>query len=211
MPHLKWIFAAMCAALLMPATARAQDCYLGEIRTFVMNWCPVGFAATDGSQVAVQSNPSLFSLLGTTFGGNGSKTFALPDLRGRSVIGAGSGPGLTAKKLGERGGQPYHALTADEMPAHSHSIDDTSYGRLRAQSTAGTTNDPAGGYLANSGAAKLYTKSRGSGLSMHGSSVSITVKGTTDKAGSGDLFSVQDPFLAMTQCICTSGQFPPKN
>lgn len=204
-------FLAAACLVLAPTAVLAQDCTLGEVRTFAMNWCPLGFAQTNGQTTAIASNQELYTLVGTLYGGDGSTTFALPDLQGRSIVGAGSGPGLSPKRQGDKAGSAYHKLSADEMPVHDHSLDGTFYGRLRAQGTAGTTNDPADAHLANSGSAKLYTKNRGAGLAMHSSSVSFTVQGKTDNSGTGDVFSVRDPYLTLTHCICTDGDYPTRH
>ena len=97
----------LCAAAVMlwsTEEARAQEPLLGEIRMFAGNFAPRGWALCDGQLLAVQQNDALFSVLGTIYGGDGRTTFALPDLRGRVPIHAGTGPGLSRKRLGQRGG-----------------------------------------------------------------------------------------------------------
>jgi len=95
---------------------------LGEIRMFGGNFAPRGWAICDGSLLAIASNSALFSILGTTYGGDGRTTFALPDLRGRSPMNAGNGPGLTPRTLGEAGGQETVTLLTTQMPAHNHLV-----------------------------------------------------------------------------------------
>ncbi|SHF82266.1 Microcystin-dependent protein [Mariniphaga anaerophila] len=96
--------------------------YVGEIRMFAGNFAPRGWAFCDGQLMAVSQNDALFSLLGTTYGGDGRTTFALPDLRGRIPVHAGDGPGLAPKRLGERGGAESVTLAVNHMPAHKHEI-----------------------------------------------------------------------------------------
>lgn len=107
----KFAIAAALAAALMAGTAPAAhagpDEYLGEIITAGFNFCPRGTLEADGRLLPIAENTALFSLLGTMYGGDGRTTFALPDLRGRTVIGVGQGPGLTDRRQGERGGTEY--------------------------------------------------------------------------------------------------------
>lgn len=90
---------------LSGGTASAQDCYLGEVRMFAGNFSPRGWAAAEGQLLPISQNTALFSLLGTTYGGDGRTTFALPDLRGRAPVGVGQGPGLSNRPLGSKFGQ----------------------------------------------------------------------------------------------------------
>ncbi len=94
--------------------------FVGEIRMFAGNFSPRGWAFCDGQLLAVSQNEALFSLLGTLYGGDGRTTFGLPDLRGRIPIHAGSGPGLSARKLGTKGGLEKVTLTEQQIPAHNH-------------------------------------------------------------------------------------------
>ena len=113
----KFALAAALAGALMAGTAPAahagMDEYLGEIITAGFNFCPRGTLEADGRLLPIAQNTALFSLLGTQYGGDGRTTFALPDLRGRTIIGAGQGPGLTARRQGERGGTEYESMGPD--------------------------------------------------------------------------------------------------
>jgi microcystin-dependent protein len=114
-------------------TTGSFDSYVGEIVQLATNFAPVGYALCEGQILAISTNTALFSILGTTYGGNGTTTFALPDLRGRTPIGTGTGPGLGyTVDLGETLGDETVSLTANELPSHTHSL------------TSGQT-DPAGG------------------------------------------------------------------
>src|SRR5918996_6567927 len=117
--------------------------FLSEIRIFSFNFAPKGWALCNGQLLPINQNQALFSLLGTTYGGDGRVNFALPDLRARVPMHEGSG-----HTLGERGGEQAHTLTVTELPAHTHAAN--------AAANAGDTPIPTGNYLADS-PSKLYT------------------------------------------------------
>ncbi len=108
-------------ALFIIANIQAQDQYLGEIKICSFDFAPMGWAFCEGQLLPIAQNQALFSLLGTTYGGNGTTNFALPDLRGRMVIGTGTG-----YLLGQRGGEEAHTLVINEMPMHNHVMNGTS-------------------------------------------------------------------------------------
>src|SRR5215471_5220486 len=105
---------------LAPAAAQAQDPFVGEIRWVAFDFAPVGWAKCDGTLMPISQNTALFSLLGTTYGGDGKATFALPDFRARTIVHVGEGPGLSDRLMGEQGGTESHTLTINEMPMHTH-------------------------------------------------------------------------------------------
>lgn len=96
--------------------------FVGEIKMFAGNFAPRGWALCDGQLFAVSQNDALFSLLGTIYGGDGRTTFGLPDLRGRVPIHQGTGPGLSQRRLGSKGGAEKETLTLNQLPSHSHSV-----------------------------------------------------------------------------------------
>lgn len=111
------------AIALAPSGARAgggAQPYIGEVRIFAFNFCPQGWASADGQLLSIAENETLFTLYGTTFGGDGIATFATPDLRGRIPIGTGTGPGLTPHTLGAASGSEDVTLTVSQLPAHTH-------------------------------------------------------------------------------------------
>ena len=163
--------------------------FLGEIRPFGFNFNPRGWLACQGQILSIAQNPALFALLGTQYGGNGTTTFALPDLRGRVPMGQGAGPGLTNRLMGELGGEENHTLTTGEMPAHSHT--------LGVSSTLATNNSPAGGFPA---------QTRGP---TYSSSTDSTISGNV--TGGGLAHNNLQPYLVVNYCIAIQGIFPSRN
>lgn len=123
--------------------------FVGEIRMFAGNFAPRGWAFCDGQLLAVSQNDALFSLLGTIYGGDGRTTFGLPDLRGRLPIHAGSGPGLSPRRLGAKEGSEKETLTVNQMPSHGH-------GPIRATGDAATQRGPGGQILARTASQDIY-------------------------------------------------------
>ena len=109
--------------------------FIGEIRNFGFNFAPRGWALCQGQLLPINQNTALFSLLGTMYGGDGRITFALPDLRGRTPIGFGQGPGLSDRTQGEAAGEEAVTLTDSDLPAHTHSV---------IAASVATTKNPAG-------------------------------------------------------------------
>jgi microcystin-dependent protein len=128
--------------------------YIGQIQIFGCNFSVRGWAQCQGQLLPISSNQALFSLLGTTYGGDGRSTFALPDLRGRSIVGVGSGPGLNPIRLGTSGGSNSHSLTVAEMPEHNHLV--------QVNSDTADEKVSSDKYLAAT-SAKTYSKSNDGG------------------------------------------------
>lgn len=176
-------------------SSRAQqvEAYLGEVRLFSYDWCPLGWAQAAGQLLAIQSNAALFSLLGTNFGGDGVRTFGLPNLSGRAPYG----------QLANGQGQPFAAvygqtqvtLTVSNLPAHTH--------QLYGSTGAATTYSLNGSLLATPTNTSLKEYA-GSG-SPANSPMAATAIGMT---GSNVPFSTQSPALSMNWCIATTGIFP---
>ena len=99
-----------------------SDQFVAEIRIFGFNFAPTGWALCNGQILPISQNTALFSLLGTTYGGNGQSTFALPDMQDNAPMHPGQGPGLSLHDLGETGGEPFVTLLQSEMPAHAHNL-----------------------------------------------------------------------------------------
>src|SRR5690349_11535310 len=117
-----------------------MDPFLGEIKLFCGNYAPIGWAFCDGSLLPISENDALYALIGTTYGGDGINTFALPDLRGRVAIHQGQGPGLSPYVMGETGGAETVTLTTNNLPQHTH--------RIIASTQAGKAASPADALLA---------------------------------------------------------------
>ena len=169
------------------------DPFLGEISWFAGNYAPRGWAFCDGQLLDIASHQALFALLGTTYGGDGRTTFALPDMRGRSPLHAGTGPGLTPKRLGARAGEETVTLTTNEIPSHSHSH--------RASSNSGTQRSPTATVLAEN-RRKPYSTDNPD-VSMNSASISPT--------GGNQAHNNMPPFNTLHCIIALQGTFPPRN
>lgn len=189
---------ALSAFASPPAMACGSDPYLGTVCTFAYNFCPRGWAPTNGQLLAIAQNTALFSLLGTQFGGNGQTTFALPDLRGRMVVGVGQGAGLSDIVVGQSAGQETVTLTQSQMPAHTHGA------QIRGTASNGNTDSPAGAVPAKLPRSNIYSNAGGSDAVM-----STTV--TVGVAGSSQPVNLRNPYLGMTTCIAIQGIYPSRD
>jgi microcystin-dependent protein len=168
--------------------------FLSEIRIMSFVFAPKGWALCNGQLLPINQNQPLFSLLGTTFGGDGRVNFALPDLRARTPIHVGSG-----HTLGERGGEQAHTLSIAELPTHTHVFNATT--ALSTTNDASTIN--GGAMLAQSTAANLYA-SGGSNL------IAMSPQEIANVGGSQAHLNMQ-PFLTLSFCIALQGIFPSPN
>ena len=184
--------ASWCASPLVASASSTP--FVGELMLSGSNFCPVGWAQAAGQVMLISQNTALFSLLGTQYGGNGQTTFALPDLRGRAPIGAGQGPGLSDRVIGEMGGAETVTLTQAEMPAHSHSAG--------ATSQAANTVSPAGALPARKLRTELYRTGSSADVTMAPDAIGVT--------GGGQAHENMPPYVAMTWCIALQGIFPPR-
>ncbi|WP_205510666.1 phage tail protein [Longitalea arenae] len=192
---------------------------IAQINLFGGNFAPRSWAFCQGQLLSIAQNTALFSLLGTTYGGNGQTTFALPDLRGRVPIGTGQGPGLPNYTQGEMAGTPTTTLLITNMPAHNHTASgNTLTVSLSASTAAGTTNIPGNTVVP----AKLPTIGSGpsasniNGYAPQDNSASFAaspVSGniTTNIAGGSQPFSIMQPYLAMNYVIALEGIYPSRN
>ena len=169
--------------------------FLGEIFMSGFNFPPRGYATCSGQILSIAQNTALFALLGTTFGGNGQTTFALPDLRGRVPVGMGQGPGLSTKDLGEAAGSETVTLISNQMPAHTHA--------MHAVSEAGDASAPANAFLANTGALDKEYRSAGTSVQMN-----PAVIGTS---GQSQPHANMQPYLVLNIYIALEGIFPSRN
>jgi len=172
--------------------------YLAQVIGFAGNFAPSNWAFCHGQLLAISSNSALFSLLGTTYGGDGRTSFGLPDLRGRVFVGEGDGPGLPSNRLGERGGSSTTTLVTANLPPHSHTA------TLHAESAEGITGNPGGALLGViTGDTKIYAPSVAADQVVM-SPDSVTVSST----GSGLGFNNEQPFQVLNYIICTQGLYP---
>ena len=186
---------------------------IGEIRMFAGNFAPRNWALCQGQLMSISQNTALFSILGTTYGGNGQTTFALPDLRGRAPIGQGQGPGLTNISLGEVSGTETVTLLTTQMPAHTHTATATVTGTETPGcfEDNGTTDSPAGAYPAISpSGANNYRTGTPDGA-MGSSNISATATVTIGISGNSQPVPIRNPYLGMNYIICLFGIFPSRN
>ena len=161
--------------------------FLSEIRLMSFGFAPKGWAFTNGQLLPINQNQALFSLLGTTFGGDGRVNFALPDLQGRTPIHVGSG-----HTLGERGGEPAHTLSTSELPTHTHVAN--------ATNTNGTVIVPTGNLLAASPPNQLYI--------APDKNLQALSPGTLGNVGGSQAHLNMQPYLTLNFCIALQGIFP---
>ncbi|MEN2434482.1 tail fiber protein [Weeksellaceae bacterium A-14] len=179
-------------------SAAAQEYYLGEIRYVAFNFAPVGWHECDGSLMSIMQNQALFALLGTTYGGNGTTTFALPDIRGRVLVAAGNGQGLSPYTQGEEGGQESHTLIPSEMPVHIH----TAVVSIPASTKEGNANIPTNAVPANT---KLLDKEYSTETP---DTTMMSVQVQTATAGGSQPHDIRQPYIAMKCIIAVQGIYP---
>jgi microcystin-dependent protein len=172
------------------------EAFLGELRLFGFNFNPRGWAKCDGQILSISQNTALFALLGTTYGGNGQTTFALPDLRGRANLHQGQGQGLTPRTMGEVSGTENVTLVSTQMPAHNHPAS------VVAASTA-TSKNPNNALPAFTAAGTSYGTA--ADLTMASNMVNVGV------AGGSQPHPNMQPYLVLNWCICLEGIFPSRN
>ena len=165
--------------------------FIGMIVQFGGNFAPRGWALCDGQLLPITSHSSLFSILGTTYGGDGRSTFGLPDLRGRVAMHAGTGAGLSPRSLGTKSGHEHVTLTTEQMPNHNH--------RVLAVNGVANTDDPTGNSFAH-------------GAVYNNKSPTQQLKDTTiSHTGGGQAFDVVQPFQVVNFIIALTGSYPSRN
>jgi len=182
-----------------PAQIQGDNVYVGEIILMAINYEPRNYAFCDGRMMNIRDNPALFSLLGTTYGGNGTTTFALPDLRGNTAIGRGQSTSGTQYTQGQSFANQSRVLTTAQLPVHNHLVP--------ATDAAATSSTPVGFVPATAG-----------GTNVNGEAVAVTAyaptpnvqqaTGAIGSAGSSAAVSLQSPFLVLNYCIALQGIFP---
>ena len=176
-----------------------MDPFIGQIMMFAGNFAPRGWALCDGQLLPIQQNQALFSILGTTYGGDGRTTFALPDLRGRLPMHPGSGPGLSTYRLGEKGGEESVALQVAQMPAHNHAP------KLHAAGADANKRNPDGAALAR-------VRNRRNGYVAEAPDTDMVDGAVTDSDAGGDQpHENRQPYQCVHFIIALQGIFPSRN
>lgn len=188
----------LMAPMVTPTKSHASEPFIGEIMMVGFNFAPRGWATCDGQLLPIAQNTALFSLLGTTFGGDGRTTFALPDLRGRVAIHVGDGAGLAPVSWGQRGGVETVVLTTANIPAHSHAA------TLKATDNYGNNEDPTDRIHAVKRRDKDFSNVA---PNVNMSTTSIEVANT----GGGQGFNIKNPFLGIYHVIALQGLFPSRS
>jgi microcystin-dependent protein len=182
------------------APAEAQDRYLGQIILFGNSFCPRNMVDAAGQILPIAQNTALFSLFGTTFGGNGQTTFALPDLRGRAGNGLGQGPGLDPYDLGEVAGTENVSLTILNLPIHSHAAN-----LVGTDQTPNEDNPTGASFTALPAAIKAYNNVDAPTTNM------MMMTAITSPTGGNQPMANRAPFLTLRYCVVTQGIFPARN
>ncbi len=196
--------AAIALSLLSPgksAHACSSQPYIGGLCLFGGNFAIRGFALANGALLSISQNTALFSILGTTYGGDGRTPFGLPDLRGRMPVGTGTGPGLSPYKLGQKGGTETVTQTVTTMAAHAHAATATA----RGQSAAATAIPPTGAVWATP-LREAYSTTAPN-VTMLAGAVTATIANT----GGNQPMQIRQPYLALNWLVATTGTYPSRN
>ncbi|MFA0964665.1 phage tail protein [Roseivirga sp. BDSF3-8] len=193
-----------------------DDAFIGMVVPWAPNFAPRNWAFCHGQLLAISSNTALFSLIGTTYGGDGRTTFALPDLRGRAIVGQGDGPGLSMRPLGQKGGLENVTLNITEIPSHTHSSVTTGL-----QANIGVSSQPADEVTPSNGMVlaaansiegvdvNAYKSGVAPDVSLAGGTVSGQV--TIGSTGGNLSHNNMQPYTVLNYIICMYGIFPPRS
>jgi microcystin-dependent protein len=172
-----------------------SDPFIGEIRLLPYTFAPRGWAYCNGQLLSIAQNTALFSILGTTYGGDGRTTFALPNLIGRIAMGEGAGPGLTARRLGSMVGSSTVTLIEGQLPSHVH--------QMVCVTAAGSQGGPGGAFAGAERGRGMYKDGPTSFVNMSAASLEMV--------GGGQPHANIQPFVVIHYCICMEGEFPSRN
>lgn len=176
-------------------SATAQEAMIGEVKMFAGNFAPRGWALCNGQLLQISQNSALFSILGTTYGGDGRTTFALPDLRGRVAVHSGTGNGLVRKQLGQIGGEENVNITIKNLPSHTHAI--------KAVAEVGDEGLPNGNLPASNSSANKSYSTLSSNATMN--------KSMVENTGANLPVNNMQPYLTVNYIICLQGIYPSRN
>ncbi|AXG74393.1 phage tail protein [Flavobacterium arcticum] len=192
--------------------------FIGTIQPFGFNFPPRGWLFCDGQILDIAQNTALFSLFGTTYGGDGRTTFGVPDLRGRSIVQPGSGPGLDTIMRGEVGGSEYVQVTPSQMPFHNHyllqgqAIVDTTTTINTASNSASNEPDSGNNVFGSEGSfLNMYSEPPISDDHVGGVKSVSSISGTTTSIGTGNTIDIRNPFLGVYICVATVGIYPSRS
>ncbi|GAB5378716.1 MAG: tail fiber protein [Aliiglaciecola sp.] len=204
----KIVFVGLVVNLFAVTDALSDQPFIGEIRTFPYNFCPRGWAETNGQLLPIAQNTALFSVIGTTFGGDGRTTLGLPDLQGRLPLGFGTGPGFATINMGQKGGAEQVSLIGQTIPSHSHTASTTTI--VNVSTADGNTQIPLNGVLADDGRDRVYNMEAPDSTMNAASITSQTVLTETGNAAPEPV-SRRQPYLSMRYCIAVIGIFPSRS
>ena len=189
-----------------PAVAcGSSQSFLASMCVFACNFAPRSYALAQGQLLAINNNQARFSLLGTMYGGDGQTTFGLPDTRGRSVIGAGNGPGLSNYQIGQEGGLETVTLSVVQMPSHNHAATTTATAH---GNSAGNKTNPDGNVWAQKGRTNIYSN-QAPNVTMNAAAITATT--TVSNTGGSQAHENRAPYLVMNWIITTQGIYPSRN
>jgi microcystin-dependent protein len=177
-----------------------SDQFLGQISIFGFNFAPVGFAPCNGQLLPISQNQALFALLGTTYGGNGTTNFQLPNLQGQAPLHFGQGPGLSPYNLGQAGGQESHTLTVNEIPAHRHAPNYTATADQASPVSTLWAPDPNGNVTFATAPSEVMANDPAN-----------AANNAIGLAGGGQSHENRAPYLVINFCIALLGIFPTRN
>lgn len=183
----------------------STDPFIGEIKIFGFYFNPIGHMLCGGQILSISEYTALFALIGTTYGGDGVSTFALPDLRGRMPISQGQGAGLPDYIMGEVGGTTTTTLTIANIPAHVHGGQGLTV-NLPVSNSGGDTASPQGAFLANNGS-EVFSSAPTGGANYG----PLNVTGQTSATGSSVPVQITNPYLVLNYSIAVEGMFPSRN
>lgn len=187
--------------------------FLAQIELFAGNFAPRGWAFCEGQLLPISQNSALFSILGTTYGGDGRTTFALPDLRGRSGMHPGTGPGLSTRKLGQKTGTETTTLNSTQMAAHNHVVINRLSGvaAIEVSESEGEESSPTSGYLATTPSGNSYYLDETDGSHLAGASGDVGGSASLLNTGSATPYNNRQPFLGLNYVIALQGVFPSRS